>query len=108
MPTKKMMARYYELNEQKKQIEAQLAQLKAQMNITEPGIFEVNDEIVLEAIPNKRFDAARAATVLTPEELASISILTPNSALAKQKLSGDRYAEIQSTNGVSLTWRQKN
>ena len=52
---------------------------------------------------NKRFDASLAQKNLTSEELATISVLKPDSGLAKKFLDEDRLALAQKTFGNVVT-----
>lgn len=74
----------YSIRAQIKDLQAQEAELKAELGNLELGESAVGPFIV-KVTPNRRFDAARAAEVLNKRELESIMVKRPDSGVAKRK-----------------------
>lgn len=92
-----LLEEYYELNETKKAAEKRLTEIKKELAYEGPTIVEVNDEVVLEVVEQRRFSPSLAKQVLPPDLYEEICVMTPDSRLAAQKLTGEELDMIKST-----------
>jgi hypothetical protein len=104
----KLLREYFDLNEQKKQIEKRLAEIKKDADLTRPEIFEVDEDVVMEVKPRREFSAALAQEQLAPDVFELISVRVPKKELIDRYLTGEERAELTREVGVTVTWRKNN
>lgn len=89
----------YLIGQQIKSLEEKRKQILDEIDDVGPGEHYVGD-YVLKITPTLRFNAAEARRNLTDEQFDAISVLTPNSTLAKEVL-GEDYTKTQKTYGMT-------
>lgn len=95
MTPEQIAQRIYLLEQQKKEIETEISDLKDNFRTLEVGTKEALGPFQVSVQRNARFDPTLAAKVLTPTQYASILSTVPDSKKAKEVLPPKDYHRAQ-------------
>lgn len=96
-----LVLRIWMLRQQKKSVEADLADALAELAASKPERTSVGG-LIVNITETKRFDPATAKANLTPEQFEAICETVPTTAQAKRVLGSDDYAKTQRVNGYTV------
>lgn len=102
-----LLERYRSIDSEIKELEALKKELREQIGTLKEGITTIDEDYYIEVVPNRRFDARLAKSLLSDEEYAKILKTAPDSTLARSVLSPQDYEVLMAVNGQKWTIRER-